>query len=116
MAKQPKSLKTAHFHILLALSERDLHGFGIQRAVEQHSSGRTNLWPATLYGSLEELSTARWIEELVDNTDRPQESEKRRYYRITSDGMAALSAEADRIGGLATLAKARIASNQGGEA
>ena len=38
MAKHPKSLKAAHFHILLALSERDLHGFGIQRAVDvKHS-------------------------------------------------------------------------------
>ncbi len=116
MAKQPKSLKTAHFHILLALSERDLHGFGIQRAVAQHSSGRTNLWPATLYGSLEELANLGWIEELVDTTGRPRVSEKRRYYRITCDGTAALSAEADRIGALATLAKARIASDQGGEA
>jgi DNA-binding PadR family transcriptional regulator len=114
MAKKRKSLKTAHFHILLALSNGDLHGFGIQRDVDTHSQGRCKLWPATLYGSLEELSDLGWIEEVIDPAERPAESEKRRYYRITPTGLGALSEEAERIAELAALAKARVGAHLGG--
>ena len=57
-------MKTRLYLILLALADRDLHGLGIARAVEQLSGGRTRLWPVTLYGSLEDLVESGWIEEL----------------------------------------------------
>ena len=52
------SLSPQSYHILLALSGRDLHGSGIARAVREETDGALQLWPATLYGTLELLSRA----------------------------------------------------------
>jgi hypothetical protein len=35
----PRPMKPQWFHILLALSDGDLHGFGIQRAVLERTDG-----------------------------------------------------------------------------
>lgn len=100
------SLKPHWFYILLALAEGERHGLAVARDVQSLSDGAVRLWPATLYGSLEELRARRWIEEL----DEPpaQESERRRYYRITKTGRAVLTDEAERLGRLARLARARV--------
>ena len=55
------SLKPAVFHILLALSGRDLHGLGIADAVEQATDGSVVLGPGTLYRSLKEMMQADLI-------------------------------------------------------
>jgi DNA-binding PadR family transcriptional regulator len=68
------------------------------------------LWPATLYGSLEELRARKWIEELDEPPE--QESERRRYYRITRAGQHVLTDEAERLGRLARLARARIRTGE----
>jgi DNA-binding PadR family transcriptional regulator len=60
-----------------------------------------------LYGSLEDLREQGWIEELVDEPQRPDESERRRYFRITRGGRAVLAAETDRLAGLVRVARAR---------
>ena len=98
-------LKPHWFYILLALAEGERHGLAVARDVQTLSDGAVRLWPATLYGSLDELRARRWIEELDEN---PQdESERRRYYRLTRAGRAVLTAEADRLGRLARLARSR---------
>jgi DNA-binding PadR family transcriptional regulator len=100
------SLKPHWFYILLALAEGERHGLAVARDVQALSGGAVRLWPATLYGSLDELRARRWIEEL----DEPpaDESERRRYYRITKAGRAVLTDEAGRLGRLARLARARV--------
>jgi PadR family transcriptional regulator PadR len=103
-----KPLKEKQFHILLALAGGPLHGFAIQRAVEQQTDGQLHLWPATLYGSLEALVNRGLIEEVTDPGQRPATSEKRRYYSITPRGSQQLAQLADRMSRLADLAKARI--------
>ncbi len=104
-------LKTQWFHILLALSEEAQHGSGIVRSVLQQTDGKLRLWPATLYGSLEDLVALGWIEELTDHSERPEgESEKKRFYRIKPDGARVLAAEADRLQGLARAALDRVGS------
>jgi DNA-binding PadR family transcriptional regulator len=53
-------VKNRTYLILLALADADLHGLGIARAVQELSDGQTRLWPAALYGALDELEdTAR---------------------------------------------------------
>jgi len=102
-------LKLQWFHILLALSEGAQHGSGIVRSVLQETDGKLHLWPATLYGSLDELSTQGWIAEVVDAAERPGgASEKKRFYRITPAGAQLLAAEAERLSKLATRALARL--------
>ena len=49
------ALKPHWFYILLTLSEGERHGLAIAREVETLSDGRIRLWPATLYGSLDDL-------------------------------------------------------------
>jgi DNA-binding PadR family transcriptional regulator len=94
-------------YILLALSARDLHGSGIARAVLEETEGELRLWPATLYGTLELMSREGLIEELEEG-ERPEESEKRRYYRITRFGEKALAAETERLARLVKTARQNL--------
>ena len=102
-------MKNRVYLILLALADADLHGLGIARAVQELSDGRTRLWPASLYGTLDELHESGLIEELDDPRQRPaDESEKKRFYRLTRAGHRALTAETDRLAALVKIAKSRI--------
>ncbi len=107
-------MKTRLYLILLALADGDLHGLGIARAVEQLSGGQTRLWPVTLYGTLEDLVESGWIEELSDLRHRPaDESEKKRFYRITRAGHRALALETRRMEALVKVAKSRLKPRTG---
>lgn len=110
-----ESLKTHWFYILLSLAAGDRHGLGIAREVETLSDGRVRLWPATLYGSLDDLCAKGLIAELAPSDERrPDGSERRHYYRLTRAGRAALAAEAERMGELARLARARVRTGEAG--
>jgi DNA-binding PadR family transcriptional regulator len=101
-------MKRHHFYILLSLAGRDRHGLDVMRDVLELTEGELKLWPATLYGSLDELVDLEWIE-LADAASRPAgESEKKRYYRITPSGRAALEHETRRIEALAGMARLRL--------
>jgi DNA-binding PadR family transcriptional regulator len=99
------SLKPQWFYILLALAEGERHGLAIARDVQSLSGGAVRLWPATLYGSLDELRGRKLIEELPEHPE--EESERKRYYRLTRSGRAALTDEGERLARLARLARAR---------
>ena len=103
------SLKPRHYYILLALAEADRHGLSIAREVSALSDGLVRLWPATLYGSLEELRESAWIEEIDDPRERPpEESDKRRIFRLTAAGRRLLASETSRLDNLVNVAKARL--------
>lgn len=97
-------LKPAWFHILLSLRQGAQHGYAIRAAVEERSDGAVKLWPATLYGSIRELSEAGVIEAL-EGADDPDEDQRRRYYRLSRFGLAVLKAEADRLQALVDAAR-----------
>jgi DNA-binding PadR family transcriptional regulator len=102
-------MKNRVYLILLALADSALHGLGIARAVQELSDGRTRLWPASLYGTLDELTESGLIEELDDLRGRPaDESGKKRFYRLTRAGHRALAAETDRLAALVKIAKSRL--------
>jgi DNA-binding PadR family transcriptional regulator len=114
MTPTADGLKTRHYYILLALAGGDRHGLAIARDVQRLSGGRLRLWPATLYGSLEELERRGWIAELDDPRLRPSdESEKKRIYRLTRAGRAAAAAETERLGELVRIARARVKPRTG---
>ena len=106
-------MKRAWFHILLALSAEELHGYGVRRAVSEQTDGELILWPASLYrtlGALEERS-------LIRSASPPNggvTDGRRRYYAITADGRARLHAEAQRMAGWAQSAVERTAGLKGG--
>jgi DNA-binding PadR family transcriptional regulator len=103
MAPAPK---TRHFLILVALLAGDAHGLEIAREVERLSEGRVRLWPATLYGSLQDLLEYGWIEEAADPPG--QESERKRFYRITRSGQAVARGETRRLALLVKIARSRV--------
>jgi DNA-binding PadR family transcriptional regulator len=101
-------LKTAWFHILLALGEGARHGYGIREAVQRHTDGKVTLWPANLYGSIREMTELALLEALAED-EQPIEDQRRRYYRLTPRGRELLRLEADRLQALIDAARASVA-------
>lgn len=95
------------FQILLALAEGDLHGLGVMKQVLDQTDGRMRLWPATLYGSLKRLTEAGLIEERDGPAGPGSDSDRRRFYGLTSRGRRALAAEASRLAGYVATARRR---------
>jgi len=101
-------MKAHWFFILLSVSAAPRYGTAIQDDVRELSDGGVRLWPATLYGSLEELVEQKWLEEVPDD-ERPEGIIGReRFYRITRVGRAALERECLRMESLARVARARL--------
>jgi DNA-binding PadR family transcriptional regulator len=96
-------LKPSWFHVLLALADGPQHGYAIRGIVEERTEGRVKLWPATLYGSIRQLEEKG----LIAETERgaADDDPRRRYYRLTPKGRAALSAETDRMAALVKAAR-----------
>ncbi len=90
-------LTPAVFHILLALADGELHGYGIMKAVEADTRGQVAMGPGTLYGSIKRMLAANLIEESDERPDPQLDDERRRYYRLTELGRRALRAEAERL-------------------
>ena len=105
-------MKHQWFHILLALAERDLHGFGIQRAVLERTEGKIHLWPAMLYRSLRTLTDEGLIREAAWPEEEP-EDERRQYYSLTPEGRGRLNEEADLLAGWVEAARTRAADGPG---
>ncbi len=92
----PRPMKPQWFHILLALSDEDLHGFGVQRAVRERTDGHMHLWPAMLYRSLNRLEAEGLIRQIPAPESEP-EDERRQYYSLTRDGRTRLAEEAEML-------------------
>ena len=95
-AKEPAPLKPAAFHILLALADRESHGYAIMQAVRDQSSGHVPLRTGSFYRHLSALVRDGLV---VESPDRPKDDDPRRgaYYRLTARGHDALSAERVRL-------------------
>jgi len=102
-----KPLTPAAFHILLALADSEKHGYAIMQEVTARTEGKLRLGPGTLYGSIKRMLEDRWIEESGDRPDPALDDERRRYYRLTSLGRRAASAEAGRLAQLVRVARAK---------
>jgi len=95
------------FEILLALADGERHGYSILQEVELRSAGTVSLHAGTLYRALARLLESELIEELNDAPDRKNDDERRRYYRLTTIGIAVAKAEATRLEGLLVAARSR---------
>ncbi len=90
-------LTPAVFHILLALADGEKHGYSIMKDVEAQTQGKIKMGPGTLYGSIKRMLSAGLIEEAEERPDPALDDERRRYYRLSSLGQTALSAESQRL-------------------
>lgn len=90
MAKRTSNLlPQVSFSILLALSLKPRHGYELMQQIEHDSKGKVKLGPGALYGSIKQLQSDNLIEEMPFE----DESERRKYYRLTKKGWDILSAE-----------------------
>jgi DNA-binding PadR family transcriptional regulator len=95
------------FEILLALADGEQHGYSIMREVERRSLGTVKLHPGTLYRALARLLESGLIEELDQRPQPDQDDERRRYYQLTTRGIAVARAEAQRLSSQVDAARAR---------
>jgi len=107
------SIKTTWYYILVALAGADRHGLAIAREVRALSDGRVQLWPAALYGALEDLCDKGWIEEVPEARRPPDESGRKHYYRLTRAGRSVMSSETERLASLVRVARARAKPRTG---
>lgn len=96
-------LPAAAFHILIALSAGEAHGYGIIQDVEARTDGALRLSPGTLYRTIQRLLEQGVIEEPRRAVSRADP--RRRYYRITPFGTAVARAETRRLAELVRLAR-----------
>jgi DNA-binding PadR family transcriptional regulator len=103
-----KSLSFQAFHILIALAERDQHGYAIMQDIAERTGGKLRLSAGTLYGSIKRLLEQGLIIELRprDLPEDAQDDERRRYYRLTPLGRKAAKTEVNRLSELVEHARA----------
>jgi DNA-binding PadR family transcriptional regulator len=94
--KDPAPLKPAIFHILLALADRESHGYAIMQAVREQSGGHVPLRTGSFYRHLSKLIRDGLV---VESSDRPRNDDPRRgaYYKLTARGHSALVQERARL-------------------
>lgn len=90
--------------ILLALADGPRHGYAIMAAAREITG--EPLGPGTLYATLSRLESRGLIEAL------PAE-DRRRPYRLTDDGAAALQARLEGIEGIVRTGLARLRRSEG---
>jgi DNA-binding PadR family transcriptional regulator len=89
-------LKPAVLHILLALADEERHGYAIMQAVRDQSGGAVPLRTGSFYRHLSQLIEAGLVAEA--SSRRPGDDPRRgAYYKLTSRGRDALSAERARL-------------------
>ena len=93
------------FHVLVALSGEDRHGYGIIREVDAATDGDVRLRTGTLYTILKRLLDEQLIVEAGERPAGSSLDERRRYYTITDLGRSVAKAEAQRLARLVSLAR-----------
>jgi DNA-binding PadR family transcriptional regulator len=99
-------LPTAVFHILVALADRERHGYSIMQDVATRTEGKVRLSAGTLYSAVRRMLEQGLIDELRESPDPESADERRRYYTLTPLGREVALAEARRVTDLLIQAKA----------
>ena len=98
-------LPTATFQILLALADKERHGYAIMQEIAIQTNNRVHMGPGTLYGSIKRLLAEGLIEETGYHPDTLLNDERRRYYRLTDLGHRLTVREAQRLEDLVKIAR-----------
>ncbi len=82
--------------VLLALADRDLHGYALVQEVARQTSGALDPGTGTLYTALQRMQSDGLI---ADSETLPSadEDQRRKYYRITAYGREVARAEVRRL-------------------
>lgn len=87
-------LTTITYHVLLALADQELHGYGILKEVEAVSNGDLVLETGSLYAAIRRLRKDGLIE-AAEQT--PGADARRKNYRLTPAGTLTLRQETQRL-------------------
>jgi DNA-binding PadR family transcriptional regulator len=89
--------------ILFALASGASHGYAIIKEIEEMTEGEMSPRTGSMY-----LALHRLLEDgLIEEADVRGDDERRRYYRLTTDGRTAARAEAERLSQLVRMATAK---------
>jgi len=91
------------YHILLALADRDRHGYAIIGEIEARSGGTLRPTTGALYLALQRMEEEGLIRESPRRPE-PGEDARRRYYRMTPEGRSLARAESERMAALVNVA------------
>ena len=100
-------LTPAVFHVLLALADGEKHGYVISKEIARRTNNEVRLSAGTLYGIIKRLLEDGFIEESDERPDFSLDDERRRYYRLTKQGVALAEAEAERMERVLAMARAK---------
>ena len=97
VAESGPALTDAAFQILLALADRERHGYEILQVVGREPGMAGRLGTTTLYRTIRNLLRDGLVEESGDRPDPEMDDQRRRYYRLTTAGRVAARAEIERL-------------------
>ena len=100
MPQPPTTLSLA---ILIALADRDRHGYAILKEIERQSDGRLAPGTGTLYAALQRLVEEGLIADAPEAAE-PDDDARRRYYTLTADGRDVAREESRRLARLVEVA------------
>ena len=109
MTNEPESLlplPPVTFHILVALSGGDRHGYAIIQDVATRTDGELKIQAGTLYRSIQRMLEQGLVAETRARPSAEDDDERRRYYHITPFGRSVAQAEARRLAQMVRLARA----------
>jgi DNA-binding PadR family transcriptional regulator len=101
----PVGLDGPALHVVLALGNEAMHGYAIMQSIEMRTDGRIRLLPGTLYATLKKLLDLGIVAECDAPKGAVSSDERRRYYRVTKAGKAAVKVETERLALLVKLGK-----------
>lgn len=94
------------FSLLLALADDELHGYALVMELRRRT-GREALRTGTVYAALARLRDDGLVTETGGSPSAAGADPRRRYYVLTPLGRSVARAEADRLGELLDLARAK---------
>lgn len=92
-SKKPAALTPTSFHILLALADEPLHGYGIMQSLAEAG---LPVGPGTIYGALSRMERSGWVKEAQVERARGPSGQRQRY-ALTPAGLDVLRADASRV-------------------
>jgi DNA-binding PadR family transcriptional regulator len=95
------------FQVLIALADREKHGYAIIKEVARRTGGEIALSAGTLYTIIRRFEQEGVLEESSERPDAALDDERRRYYRVTDFGRDVAKAEARRMETALGMARAK---------
>lgn len=94
-----QSLSESTYLVLLALTKKPFHGYGIIKKIEHFSDGDIILAPGTLYGVLTNLQKQK----LIELVTAEKESRQKKTYQLTDEGQTVFKNEYQRFKKMLTI-------------